>query len=176
MRMRQLPVTTTPARHVLFHGKPSQIINLPDFLAALLANVALIAVYYAYVSPRWNVTPVVLAAAIVLVLGRVAVAYLRTAFTEVIIDAERITRRRGILNRSVSSLELFRIQDVTSLHPWWQRPFGVGTVVVMTSDSNNPVWFLPGVPDAEQMRDDLNRAAIALRDHKGIREFNMGRV
>jgi hypothetical protein len=30
--------------------------------------------------------------------------------------------------------------------------------------------------DAEQMRNALNRAAIALRDHKGIREVNMGRV
>jgi hypothetical protein len=65
---------------------------------------------------------------------------------------------------------------VTSLHPWWQRPFGVGTVVVMTSDSNNPVWYLPGIPNAEEMRNDLNRAAIRLRDRKGIQEVNMGRV
>ncbi|KNH07070.1 hypothetical protein BRCH_01058 [Candidatus Burkholderia brachyanthoides] len=81
------------------------------------------------------------------------VTHVSGLYTEVIIDAERITRRRGILNRTVSSLELFRIQDVTSLHPWWQRPFGVGTVVVVTSDSDNPVvWFLPGIANAEEMR------------------------
>lgn len=175
MRMRQLPVIAAPARQVLFHGKPSQVINLPDLLAGILA-VAVVEVGFVYASRHWNILPAVAIAPALLVALRVCVQYLRTAFTEVIIDAERITRRRGILNRSVSSLELFRIQDVTSLHPWWQRPFGIGTVVVMTSDSNNPVWFLPGIPDAEQMRDDLNRAAIALRDHKGIREVNMGRV
>jgi hypothetical protein len=30
--------------------------------------------------------------------------------------------------------------------------------------------------NAEQLRQDLNIAAIALRDAKGIREVNMGRV
>jgi hypothetical protein len=54
--------------------------------------------------------------------------------------------------------------------------FGIGAVVVMTSDSNNPVWRLPGMKGAEQLRSELNRAAIALRDVKGVRELNMGRI
>lgn len=174
MFMARLPVTVTTSR-VLYHGRPSQIINLPDVLAALFATVTALAVY-AYASRHWHVTPAVLTAPIALLLGRLALTYLRTAYTEFIIDAERITCRQGILSRSVSSLELFRIQDVESLHPWWQRPFGIGTLIVMTSDSNNPVWRLPGLANAEQMRNDLNRAAIALRDHKGIREVNMGRI
>jgi hypothetical protein len=65
---------------------------------------------------------------------------------------------------------------VISLHPWWQRVFNVGTVVILTSDSNNPRWCLPGMVNAEQMRNALNRAAIALRDDKGIREVNMGQA
>jgi hypothetical protein len=48
--------------------------------------------------------------------------------------------------------------------------------VVMTSDSNNPLWQLSGMQHAEQLRDELNQAAIALRDFKGIREVNMGRI
>jgi hypothetical protein len=35
--MRELPVTTTHASRVLFHGRPSQVINLPDVLGGLLA-------------------------------------------------------------------------------------------------------------------------------------------
>ncbi|MFK4448546.1 membrane protein YdbS with pleckstrin-like domain [Caballeronia udeis] len=106
----------------------------------------------------------------------VGLSYLQVKFTEFEIDAERITCRKGILNRTVQRVELFRIQDVTSVHPWWQRMFGIGAVVVTTSDSNNPVWRLPGMKDAEQLRNELNRAAIALRDVKGVREVNMGRV
>jgi membrane protein YdbS with pleckstrin-like domain len=114
--------------------------------------------------------------AVLLVLGGIGLAYLQVKFTEFENDVERITCRKGILNRTVQSVELFRIQDVTSVHPWWQRMFGIGAVVVMTSDSNNPVWRLPGMKDAEQLRNELNRAAIALRDVKGVREVNMGRV
>ena len=163
------------ASRAFFHGKPSQVTNLPDLLSGIFALIVL-ELAYVFASQHWRLTPAIALVPLVLIAWRTAIAYLRTAFTEVIIDAERITRRRGILNRTVSSLELFRIQDVTSLHPWWQRPFGIGTVVVMTSDSNNPVWFLPGIANAEEMRNDLNRAAIALRDLKGIREVNMGRI
>jgi hypothetical protein len=49
-------------------------------------------------------------------------------------------------------------------------------VIVLTKDSNNPQWRLPGMCNAEQLRDELNIAASALRDAKGIREVNMGRV
>ena len=173
--MRELPATTCPTNYVFFRGKPSQVINLPYLLGGVLALTASEIAYF-FASQHWHLTPAIAALPFVLIGLRVTIPYLRTAFTEVIIDAERVTRRRGILTRTVSSLELFRIQDVTSLHPWWQRPFGIGTVVLMTSDSNNPVWFLPGIANAEEMRNDLNHAAIALRDQKGIREVNMGRV
>jgi membrane protein YdbS with pleckstrin-like domain len=89
---------------------------------------------------------------------------------------EEIYLRQGILNKRVTSLELFRIQDVTSIHPWWQRMFNIGAIVVLTSDSNNPTWVLPGIKNAEEMRSALNQAAIALRDRKGIRDVNMGRI
>jgi hypothetical protein len=85
-------------------------------------------------------------------------------------------RREGILSRKVSSVELFRIQNVVSLHPWRQRLFNIGTVVVTTSDPDFPRWYLHGMVDAQRLRNTLNWSAIALRDRKGIREFNIGRV
>ncbi|MDR6412220.1 UNVERIFIED_ORG: membrane protein YdbS with pleckstrin-like domain [Burkholderia sp. 1595] len=160
---------------VIFNGTPSQVINLPVFIKGAFAAVIVFAAYL-YAMMRWPVPWFVPALALFLIGVGVVVAYLRTAFTEIVIDTARITLRQGILSRRVQSIELFRIQDVTSLHPWWQRLFSIGTVIVLTSDSNNPHWRLPGMRDAEQLRDDLNRAAIALRDAKGIREVNMGRV
>lgn len=160
---------------VIFSGTPSQVVNLPTFIKGGVAAVAVFAAY-GYAVTLWPVPWFAPVAALVAIAAGAIVAYLRTAFTEIIIDTSRITCRQGILSRRVESLELFRIQDVTSLHPWWQRPFGIGTVIVLTSDSNNPQWRLPGMRDAEQLRSDLNRAAIALRDAKGIREVNMGKV
>jgi uncharacterized membrane protein YdbT with pleckstrin-like domain len=160
---------------VIFDGTPSQIINLPVFIKGVVAAGIVIGAYV-YAIMHWPVPWFVPALALLLIGVGVVVTYLRTAFTEIVIDTARITVRQGILSRRVQSLELFRIQDVTSLHPWWQRLFDIGTVIVLSSDSNNPQWRLSGMRDAEQLRSDLNRAAIALRDAKGIREVNMGRV
>jgi uncharacterized membrane protein YdbT with pleckstrin-like domain len=160
---------------VIFEGTPSQIINLPAFMKGAIAVIVVYA-GYAYATTRWPVPWFLPALAVAFVLGGVGLAYLQVKFTEFVIDAERITCRKGILSRTVQSVELFRIQDVRSIHPWWQRLFDIGAVVVMTSDSNNPVWRLPGMKHAEQLRNELNRAAIALRDTKGVREVNMGRV
>ncbi|MGI4861609.1 MAG: PH domain-containing protein [Janthinobacterium lividum] len=167
-------VAATPT--IIFKGSPSQVVNAAAILRGVLAIVAILAATLYASGQRWSFPWGVPSIAVLLVLAAVGVACLRTAFTELIIDAERITLRQGILNKRISSLELFRIQDLTSYHPWWQRAFNVGTIVVMTSDSNNPVWRLNGIVDAEAMRAALNRAAIALRDRKGIREVNMGRV
>lgn len=168
-------IPASPQPVVIFHGTPSQVINLPDLLGILCA-IGVLGVGFAWASTRWAVSPAVVVVPAVLCLVRLALQYVETAFTEIVIDMERITCRQGLLNRKVSSLELFRIQDVISFHPWWQRLFNVGTVVALTSDSHNPRWRLPGMIDAEQMRSAPNRASIALRDRKGIREMNMGRI
>jgi uncharacterized membrane protein YdbT with pleckstrin-like domain len=165
----------TVVEEIIFSGRPSQVINLPAYLKGIIGAIIVLAACL-YTATRWPVPWYAPLIALVIIAVSVVLAYLRTACTEVIIDTARITCRQGILSRRVDSLELFRIQDVMSLHPWWQRPFGIGTVVALTSDSNNPHWRLPGMRDAEQLRDSLNRAAIALRDTKGIREVNMGRI
>ncbi|KND56803.1 hypothetical protein BVER_02285c [Candidatus Burkholderia verschuerenii] len=137
-----------------------QIINRPNLLGGILALIVL-EIVYSFASQRWCLPPAIAFLPVVLIGLRFGIAYLRTAFTEVIIDAERITRRSGILNRTVSSPDLFRIRDMTSLHPWWP-PLGIGTVGVMTSDSNNPVWFLPGIANAEEaQRPEPGRARAA---------------
>ena len=162
-------------KRIIFSGSPSQVVNMAVFAKGVCALLVISAAYW-YALGQWPVPWIAPIGAVVLVIGSVGLAYLETAFTQIIIDTERITLRQGILSKRVASLELFRIQDLTSYHPWWQRFFNVGTIVVMTSDSNNPVWRLPGMEDAEAMRGALNQAAIALRDRKGIREVNMGRI
>ncbi|SOF01914.1 PH domain-containing protein [Burkholderia sp. OK233] len=170
---RDGPIAVAPG--VIFSGMPSQIVNLPTYIKG---GVGVIVVFAAYLcaQTRWPVPWFAPVVALLAIVAGVLVVYLRTANTEIVIDAARITRKQGILGRRMRSLEPFRIQDVTSLHHWWQRPFGIGTVLVLTSDSNNPQWRLPGMRGAEQLRGELNLAAITLRDAQGIREVNMGRV
>ena len=119
---RDGPVAVAPG--VIFSGTPSQVVNLPIYIKGAVSAIVVFAAYL-HAQTRCLVSWFAPVAALMAIAVGVVVAYLRTAFTEIIIDAARITRRQGILSRRVQSLELFRIQDVTSLHPWWQRPFGI---------------------------------------------------
>ncbi|MBK3786042.1 PH domain-containing protein [Paraburkholderia aspalathi] len=152
------------------------MINLPLIMKCVLLAV-LMTIAIVFVGSRGWILP--WPVLIVLPAGPFAVMAYRigeTEFTHIVIDGARLTWRGGLLTRRVASVELFRIQNVEAISTWWQRGLGFGTLVIESSDANHPLWILPGMPDAELMRDALNRRALALRDARGIREFNVGRV
>lgn len=160
--------TTAP---VIFRGAPSQVVNLMSVIKGALSAAAVVYVAGALGLPAWFAAVPVAAIAV-----WIAVGILQVAFTQITIDTERVTARQGILSRHVLSIELFRIQDVEAVQPWWQRPFGIGTVVLHSSDETFPRWRLFGLRNVDALRDALNRSAITLRERMGIREINMGRV
>ncbi|WP_323123154.1 PH domain-containing protein [Burkholderia alba] len=103
-------------------------------------------------------------------------AVMQTAATHIVLDQARLTCRSGLVERQVASVELYRVQNVVSRSRWWERVFGFGTLIIESSDATRPVWVLRGTPDVEALRDDLTAYALALRDARGVREINMGRV
>jgi uncharacterized membrane protein YdbT with pleckstrin-like domain len=152
------------ANQVIFKGAPSQIINIP----ALLKGSAVIAVIFGihvctagYFPLQWPL----LLAQIVAVGAGVGLPVLKTAFTEIVVDTEQITWTQGILNRRVYSLELAHIRQITSVHPWWQRTLGTGSVILMTDDPAHPVRRLPGIRHADQLRKQLEEA-VAVRQQQ----------
>ncbi|MGB8415892.1 hypothetical protein [Paraburkholderia sp.] len=108
---RDGPVAVAPG--VIFSGTPSQVVNLPTYIKGGFGAIVVFAAYL-YALTRWPVPWFVPVVALLAIAAGVVVAYLRTAYTEIIIDTARLTCRQGILSRRVQSLELFRIQDVTS--------------------------------------------------------------
>jgi len=139
------------ARQVIFSGAPSQVINIPAFLKGGVV-IALVCAIHLYASDEFPLQwRLVLIQALAVMLG-VGLPFLKTALTEIVIDTERITWTQGILRRRVSSLDLSLIRGVTTVHPWWQRLFGTGSVILKTSDPAHPVRRLPGIRNAEQLR------------------------
>lgn len=146
---------------VIFSGAPSQACNLPALLkgSAVMAVIGGIHVCASSAFPfQW---PVLLAQAGAVLVG-VSMPFVKTAFTRIVIDSERIDWTQGILRRRVSTLELARIQSVTSVSPWWQRPFGIGSIFLGTDDAAHPVRRLPGIKGVAQLREKLEEA-VALR-------------
>lgn len=145
------------ANQVIFKGAPSQIINIP----ALLKGSAVIAVIFGihlctagYFPFQWQL----LLAQIVAVMVGVGLPVVKTAFTEIVVDTERITWTQGILHRRVYSLELARIQHISLVHPWWQGKLGTGSIILMTDEPAHPVRRLPGIRHADQLRKRLEEA------------------
>ncbi|WP_038729624.1 PH domain-containing protein [Burkholderia pseudomallei] len=161
---------------VLFEGSPALVSNMPVLLEGAFASVLAVAIT-AWLASRgvaaaWWIWIVVAS----VYLLRLAHAVLDTVCTHITIDALRIRLSSGVLLREVASLELFRVQNVWSVVRWWQRPLGIGDLIIETSDPRHPVWRLAGLPDPERLRDTLNEAAVELRGARGVREINVGQV
>jgi membrane protein YdbS with pleckstrin-like domain len=151
------------ANQVIFSGAPSQACNLPALLkgAAVMAMIGAIHVCALSVFPlQWHV---LLAQAGAVLIG-VALPFVKTAFTRIVIDTTRIDWTQGILHRRTSSLALSRIQSITSIHPWWLRLFGTGTIILTTNDTAHPVRRLPGMRNADQFCKRLEEAVAVQRE------------
>lgn len=155
----------------LYDGSPSQAVNLPTIIAAILCAIGMIEVGRTFDVGSAVVLSTLLTLALAAI-GRVVVV----ASTSIVIDQDRIVFKQGVFRRRTSSLELFRVQDVTLEQSFWERLFDLGTVIIDSSDLVNPHWEFEGMPHAQELRDLLNKAALEVRSRKGVRELNVGRV
>lgn len=154
------------ANHLIFSGAPSQACNLPALLQGGGVAAMIGALHYCasnYFPLQWNL----LLAQVGAVLIGVGLPFLKTAFTRIVIDTTRITWTQGILRRRVSTLELSRIQRITAIHPWWQRLFGTGSIILTTDDIAHPVKRLPAIRCVDQLCRALDEA-VAMHHEQPI--------
>jgi hypothetical protein len=150
------------ANQVIFKGAPSQIINIPALLKGSVVIALIFGIHLCtagYFAFQWQL----LVAQIVAVMIGVGLPFMKTAFTEIVVDTERITWTQGILRRRVYGLELARIQHISAIHPWWQGALGTGSIILLTDDPAHPVQRLPGIRHADQLRMQLEEAVARLQ-------------
>ncbi|MBO1859294.1 PH domain-containing protein [Burkholderia cenocepacia] len=104
------------------------------------------------------------------VLLRFGWGILATRSRSITIEPARLTFRRGVLNREVRSLEMTRVKNVSSYQRWWQRPFGIGTVIVESTDQGNRLFVMDGMTDPHDLRERILRAGVASRQFYGTTE------
>ena len=86
---------------------------------------------------------------------------------------QRLIWTRGILNRKTDQTELYRVRDVSVAEPLSLRVFGIGHVLVMSSDASTPVEELSGVRDPQAVAEALRAAVEAIRMQRGIRALDV---
>lgn len=127
-------------------GTPSQMQNLGWFIASILVIPLPFAIW------RWLVTR-------------------NTVYT---LTDQRLSIRRGVFNRVTEDLELYRVRDTRLEQTFFERMFGLGEVVLFTTDASTPELHLPWLKDAAALRETVRKFSEARRDAKRVRTLESG--
>jgi uncharacterized membrane protein YdbT with pleckstrin-like domain len=164
--------SSTAADEVYYSGRPSQACNFP-FFSGCAVGIFLSILATIFVSVQWDVTPLI-GLLPVFVLG-VAIAnrVINTHAIEILIDSARVTWKTGVVSRTVASVEIFRIQNVTMSQSAADAMFGIGHLYIETIDPTHPLVHLFGIAEPEKMREWLTEYAQTCRKEKQFREFSL---
>ena len=125
---------------------PSQVENLGWFVACLLVLPIPFAIW------RWLVTR-------------------NTVYT---LTNQRLSTRKGVFNRVTEDLELYRVRDTRLEQNFFERLFGLGEVVLFTTDDSTPEIHLHYISGAGDVREKIRRLVEARRDEKRVRTLESG--
>ena len=100
------------------------------------------------------------------------IAYLKTRFTSYEMDSERFRIKKGILNQNIEETELYRIKDYSIFKPFFLRIFGLGHLVLTTSDKNNKYVRILAVKEVESLKDMIRNQVEKRRKATGTKEVD----
>lgn len=84
------------------------------------------------------------------------------------LSTQRLITESGILWRTVDRVELIDIDDVTYRQGPVERLFGVGSILVSSSDRTTPELTLPGIEEVREVADTIDDARRAERRSRGL--------
>ncbi|NMC71632.1 MAG: PH domain-containing protein [Myxococcales bacterium] len=100
-------------------------------------------------------------------------AFLVTRTTRYKLTTQRILSSAGVFSRRTDNLELYRVDDLNVVQPFFLRLAGLANLVVITSDKTTPTLTLAGLRDANGLRDTMRRHVEECRDRKRTRVVDM---
>jgi uncharacterized membrane protein YdbT with pleckstrin-like domain len=89
------------------------------------------------------------------------------------LTTQRLKIHRGILNRRLEELELYRVKDYILDQPLLLRLLGLGNLTLVTSDASTPRIAIRAIPSAAAVREQLRTAVQSERDRKRVRELDV---
>jgi uncharacterized membrane protein YdbT with pleckstrin-like domain len=105
----------------------------------------------------------------------IAIKWFHNLATTYEVTEDRLILHRGIFNKSIDEIELYRIKDIridfTLINQW----AGIGTITLLSSDETTAgrPFVIRDVEQAEARREKLRDLVNAARRARGVREFDM---
>mgnify|MGYP003394672466 FL=1 len=86
---------------------------------------------------------------------------------------ERLILRSGVLNKKIEELELFRIRDYSIEKPFIYNIFGVGNIILTSSDKTNPYIKLEALKEIEDLKKKIRNAVQITRKNNGVKDLEI---
>src|SRR5207253_2951003 len=111
----------------------------------------------------WWIYPV----AILIGLLFIFIPWLKTKTVRYRITNYRIDFERGLLSRSIDTLELWHVEDIKFHQSLLDRILNVGTITIIAHDPTTPSFELHGLPNPRQLFSMLEQRVIAVKRQRG---------
>ncbi|OGS72029.1 MAG: hypothetical protein A3F91_03680 [Flavobacteria bacterium RIFCSPLOWO2_12_FULL_35_11] len=122
----------------IYKGSPSQVINLGIFLACILIIPIPIAIW------RW----------------------IQVKYTILTITNQRVIMSAGVFSRRTEEIELYRIRDVSVEEPFIFRMFGVGNIIIHSTDKTSPSAVFMAFKNPNWIKDQVRENAEYYRQNR----------
>ncbi len=149
----------------LWKGCTSQLVHFWTYFLWLIIAAGIV------VAGILLANPLLFAALVVPVVGMLG-RYIFTRSTVYELTTQRLRKTSGIFSKQLDELELYRVKDSTLEQPFLLRLFGLGNVMIISSDATMPDVQINGISDAFNVREKLRVAVEGERDRKRVREVD----
>ena len=91
------------------------------------------------------------------------------SFTRYALSEDRLFVSVGFLNIKDDEILLYRVRDIDTSRSLWQRLFGVGTVVVASSDKTMPNLVLKNIKDPIMVKELIHKQVEETKIKRRVR-------
>ncbi len=90
-------------------------------------------------------------------------------FTKYSMSEDRLFVKRGLLNLNQEEILLYRVRDISLKRSLGQRIFGVGSVIVFSSDQTTPSLELRNIKNSEDVKEMLHEQVEEMKLQRRVR-------
>lgn len=143
----------------IYQASPSQILNLGSFIICLLVSAAIAAA--AILLENNLIWVLLLVPAFYMLIKWLALRATRLTLTD-----QRIIVSEGIFNKVTHETELYRVRDTSVVEPFFYRLFGLGTIIVYTTDEATATHTFTAYEHPHWIKDQIRNFSEACRQRK----------
>jgi uncharacterized membrane protein YdbT with pleckstrin-like domain len=91
------------------------------------------------------------------------------SFTRYALSEDRLFLSQGFLNIKDDEILLYRVRDIDTSRNLWQRLFGVGTVIVLSSDKSMPNLVLKNIKNPVDVKELIHEQVEEMKIRRRVR-------